>query len=78
MNAPKPQQAFPRPATYTDASGYAGEGWEGMSMLEYYAAQALPALLAYHRFGTPAADIAASAFELAEAMVAESAERLKP
>lgn len=78
MTELKHQQAYPCPPTYTDAVGVATQGWEGMSMLEYYAAQALPALLAYHRFGTPAADIAASAFKLAEAMVAEGAERLKP
>lgn len=78
MTELKHQQAYPCPPTYTDAVGVATQGWEGMSMLEYYAAQALPALIAAHLFNTSYADISRMAFDIAGAMVAESAERFKP
>lgn len=58
--------AFPR--------NYRQMGYAGLSRRDYFAAQALPALIARHRADVPWGQVAPLAYGIADAMIAASTE----
>ena len=61
-------QAFPRAAR----AGVPGNEWEGMTLRDWFAGQALPGILATHnRIEMTATEIASRADEISDAMIAK-------
>lgn len=72
------RQAFPRASTHTAIGAQLQPGWEGMSMLDWFAGQALPALISAASAVNDEANwdyLMPAAYDIAELMVAESEKR---